>query len=237
LTTITSDRDEKLRKLEEELNSARLDVTAKLNIGLKWQKRTKELMSQINETKEAHAKALEDLRTQVTALQQQVESQNGELSRARQEAETKTKEADGLQSQVRSLTQTLSEKDAALAQASAAPVATTSVVEEPAAGGSNSAEVQDALNQARQRVADLETQLASAVKERDDAVVERIRLQAAATQTATDTSAQQALQNELVSPAEQPLSGVPALIIASVRCRKRQRRNTIKRFKPPKIRA
>jgi predicted nucleic acid-binding Zn-ribbon protein len=201
LTDLTRDRDEKINKLQNELDAARSDVQTKLNIGLKWQKRTKELMSGINETKETHAKAISDLQAQVTSLNQEIETLQNENANVKQEAETKSKRADDLQSRIAGLEQSLAEREEAVRQAS---VASSTTIPVPAVSESPvnaSAELQGSLDQAQQRIAVLETQLAEAVQARDNAVAERTLSQAAPTAVVADPSAEQALKEELVSRA------------------------------------
>ena len=198
MTDLTKDRDEKLGKLQDELDLARSDVQTKLNIGLKWQKRTKELMAGINETKETHAKAVNDLQAQVTSLNQQIETLQNENAILKQEAETQGERAVDLRSQIAGLEQKLAEREEAVRQASAASSTAIPVpaVSEPLVNAS--AELQGSLDQAQQRIVVLETQLAEAVRARDNAVAERTLSETAPTKVNADTAAEQALKEELV---------------------------------------
>jgi len=201
LADLTKDRDEKIGKLQEALDAAKSDVQTKLNIGLKWQKRTKELMSGINETKETHAKAIDDLQAQVTSLNQQIETLQSENASLKQEVETKSRRADDLQSRITGLEQSLAEREQAIQQASAASSATIPVpaVSEPLVDAS--AVIQGSLDQAQQRIIILENQLAEAIQARDNAVAERTLSQVKPTAVVTDPLAEQALREELVSRA------------------------------------
>jgi len=201
LADLTKDRDEKIGKLQEALDAAKSDVQTKLNIGLKWQKRTKELMSGINETKETHAKAIDDLQAQVTSLNQQIETLQSENASVKQEVETKSRRADDLQSRITGLEQSLAEREQAIQQASAASSTTIPVpaVSEPLMDAS--AATQASLDQAQQRIIILENQLAEAIQARDNAVAERTLSQVKPTAVVTDPLAEQALREELVSRA------------------------------------
>jgi len=208
LADLTKDRDEKIGKLQEALDAAKSDVQTKLNIGLKWQKRTKELMSGINETKETHAKAIDDLQAQVTSLNQQIETLQSENASLKQEVETKSRRADDLQSRITGLEQSLAEREQAIQQASAASSATIPVpaVSEPLVDAS--AVIQGSLDQAQQRIIILENQLAEAIQARDNAVAERTLSQVKPTAVVTDPLAEQALREELVSRAATVNSGI-----------------------------
>ena len=208
MTDLTKDRDEKIGKLQEALDAAKSDVQTKLNIGLKWQKRTKELMSGINETKETHAKAIDDLQAQVTSLNQQIETLQSENASLKQEVETKSRRADDLQSRITGLEQSLAEREQAIQQASAASSATIPVpaVSEPLVDAS--AVIQGSLDQAQQRIIILENQLAEAIQARDNAVAERTLSQVKPTAVVTDPLAEQALREELVSRAATVNSGI-----------------------------
>lgn len=201
MTDLTKDRDEKIGKLQEALDAAKSDVQTKLNIGLKWQKRTKELMSGINETKETHAKAIDDLQAQVTSLNQQIETLQSENASVKQEVETKSRRADDLQSRITGLEQSLAEREQAIQQASAASSTTIPVpaVSEPLVDAS--AVIQGSLDQAQQRIIILENQLAEAIQARDNAVAERTSSQVKPTAVVADPLAEQALREELVSRA------------------------------------
>ena len=201
MADLTKDRDEKIGKLQEALDAAKSDVQTKLNIGLKWQKRTKELMSGINETKETHAKAIDDLQAQVTSLNQQIETLQSENASLKQEVETKSRRVDDLQSRITGLEQSLAEREQAIQQASAASSATIPVpaVSEPLVDAS--AVIQGSLDQAQQRIIILENQLAEAAQARDNAVAERTLSQVKPTAVVTDPLAEQALREELVSRA------------------------------------
>lgn len=208
MADLTKDRDEKIGKLQEALDAAKSDVQTKLNIGLKWQKRTKELMSGINETKETHAKAIDDLQAQVTSLNQQIETLQSENASLKQEVETKSRRADDLQSRITGLEQSLAEREQAIQQASAASSATIPVpaVSEPLVDAS--AVIQGSLDQAQQRIIILENQLAEAIQARDNAVAERTLSQVKPTAVVTDPLAEQALREELVSRAATVNSGI-----------------------------
>ena len=208
MADLTKDRDEKIGKLQEALDAAKSDVQTKLNIGLKWQKRTKELMSGINETKETHAKAIDDLQAQVTSLNQQIETLQSENASVKQEVETKSRRADDLQSRITGLEQSLAEREQAIQQASAASSATIPVpaVSEPLVDAS--AVIQGSLDQAQQRIIILENQLAEAIQARDNAVAERTLSQVKPTAVVTDPLAEQALREELVSRAATVNSGI-----------------------------
>ena len=208
MADLTKDRDEKIGKLQEALDAAKSDVQTKLNIGLKWQKRTKELMSGINETKETHAKAIDDLQAQVTSLNQQIETLQSENASLKQEVETKSRRADDLQSRITGLEQSLAEREQAIQQASAASSTTIPVpaVSEPLMDAS--AATQASLDQAQQRIIILENQLAEAIQARDNAVAERTLSQVKPTAVVTDPLAEQALREELVSRAATVNSGI-----------------------------
>ena len=208
MADLTKDRDEKIGKLQEALDAAKSDVQTKLNIGLKWQKRTKELMSGINETKETHAKAIDDLQAQVTSLNQQIETLQSENASLKQEVEKKSRRADDLQSRITGLEQSLAEREQAIQQASAASSATIPVpaVSEPLVDAS--AVIQGSLDQAQQRIIILENQLAEAIQARDNAVAERTLSQVKPTAVVTDPLAEQALREELVSRAATVNSGI-----------------------------
>ena len=208
MADLTKDRDEKIGKLQEALDAAKSDVQTKLNIGLKWQKRTKELMSGINETKETHAKAIDDLQAQVTSLNQQIETLQSENASLKQEVETKSRRVDDLQSRITGLEQSLAEREQAIQQASAASSATIPVpaVSEPLVDAS--AVIQGSLDQAQQRIIILENQLAEAAQARDNAVAERTLSQVKPTAVVTDPLAEQALREELVSRAATVNSGI-----------------------------
>lgn len=209
LATATKERDDKLATLQGEVEAAKADVQTKLNIGLKWQKRTKELMTQINETKEKHTQAVTDLQTEVTSLKSQIDNLNGEVSTAKQDAASKAKQAEDSKQEVATLKTSLAEKEAAFAEAqnSGTSSATTTLAAEaaPASTENATAEVQKALDEAKQRISEVESQLSLASKARDDAVAEQTRLQSAvqsaSSDTAKDTSGEDALRSELVSSA------------------------------------
>lgn len=199
LATITKERDEKIAKLQEEITAARADVQTKLNIGLKWQKRTKELMAQINETKETHTKAVTELQTEVTSLKTQIESLNGEVATAKQNVASKSKEADEVKEEVARLKAGLADKETALAQAAVnANTSVTPASEVTPVVDGVVAETQKALDQAKQRIGELESQLSAAITTRDEAVAEQRRLQSAATANVAEGHTQDALRQDLV---------------------------------------
>jgi chromosome segregation ATPase len=174
-------------------------VQTKLNIGLKWQKRTKELMAQINETKEMHTKAVTELQTEVTSLKAQIESLNGEVSTAKQDMTSKSKEADDAKQEMTTLRASLAEKETALAQVAAnVNTSPASATDSTLIAEAPDPEAQKALDQAKQRISELESQLSAAIKTRDEAVAEQSRLQSAATANATEGSTQDALRQDLV---------------------------------------
>lgn len=199
LANITKERDEKIAKLQEEITAARADVQTKLNIGLKWQKRTKELMAQINETKETHTKAVTELQTEVTSLKSQIESLNGEVATAKQNVASKSKEADEVKEEVARLKASLADKETALAQAAVnANTSVTPASEVTPVVDGVVAETQKALDQAKQRIGELESQLSAAITTRDEAVAEQRRLQSAATANVAEGHTQDALRQDLV---------------------------------------
>ena len=185
--------------MQEEITAARADGQLKLNIGLKYQKRTKELTAQINETKETHGKAVADLQAQVDSLTAQIEKLNEEISSAKRDAASKLKEADDVKQEVATLKTSLAEKETALKEALAsAENAEASPPVAPVSPQGATAEVHQALEQAKQRISELESQLSTTTKARDDAIAEQARLQAASTESAKLASADDALLKDLV---------------------------------------
>ncbi|KAG7562262.1 hypothetical protein FFLO_02348 [Filobasidium floriforme] len=210
LATITKERDEKIAKLQEEIAAARADVQTKLNIGLKWQKRTKELMAQINETKETHTKAVTELQTEVTSLKTQIESLNGEVATAKQNVASKSKEADEVKEEVARLKAGLADKETALAQAAVnANTSVTPASEVTPVVDGVMAETQKALDQAKQRIGELESQLSAAITTRDEAVAEQRRLQSAATANVAEGHTQDALRQDLPRSSTRRLFELP----------------------------
>jgi chromosome segregation ATPase len=198
LIAVKAERDEQVAKLESDVKAAQTDAQGKLNIGLKYQRRTKELLAQIADTKDQHTKAIADLQSQIDTLKAQSQTLENDVTAARQEAALKAKEVEDNSQEMAVTKRSLEEREAEIAKmAQAVPSETAqsgSAISEDAAKA-----MQSSLDLAKERISELEKELSAVRVAHDEAVNASQKPTATQTQAETVRAVNSDMEKDLVS--------------------------------------